>query len=327
MSTMATDNAAPVEQPSGRSLSAKARDYGIVVCFLLLFLTLTLTSDAFFSQANFLNILDQSAPIGIIACGATLVLIAGGFDLSVGAIFALAGVTAASLTNSVGVEAGIAGGVLAGTAAGIVNGVLVNYAGVNPFVATLGSALIFRGLAVVITTGMLITVTDRAFSNLGQGDVLGLRYSVLILIAFIAISWVILARTKLGRHIYAVGGNAEAARLSGISVERVRAFTYAFSGMAGGVAGVIAASRVATGQSDVGIGLEFTAISAVVIGGTSIYGGEGAIWRTVLGVLLLALIQNGFNLLDVQPYYQQMFLGSIIILAVAIDAWGKKRGK
>ncbi len=300
-------------------------DYAVLLTFVALFVALSVASPAFLRPRNLFNILDQSAPVGIIACAATLVIIAGGFDLSAGAIFALAGVVAAKLANVSNPAVGMLAGLVVALVLGAVNGGLVSGFQINPFVATLSTGMMIRGLAVVITGGFLVTVADRSYTVIGRSSLLGIKYSIWLFVAFIAITWFVLARTKLGRHIYAVGGNPEAARLSGIRVGWVRTLTFAISGFAAGLAGLIASSRVSTGQADAGSLIELTAIAAVVIGGTSIAGGEGTIWRTVIGVLLLALIGNGFNMLSVQPFYQDIVKGAIIVVAVAIDAWSKRR--
>lgn len=303
------------------------RDYGIVLSLGILFVVLALTSDAFLTTTNLLNILDQSASVGIIACAGTLVIIAGGFDLSVAAVFALSGVVAAAVANELGAPVGLAAGVAAGTTAGAMNGALTTVGRVNPFIATLATMIMFRGAALVLTGGLLILVSDPSFTGPGRETLVGIRYPVWIFVAFAVGSSIVLTRTRFGRYVFACGGNAEAARLSGIRVGLIRGATFAISGFAAGLAGVISASRVSTGQADAGTGMELTAIAAVVIGGTSIMGGEGAIWRTVLGVLLLALIGNGFNLLGVEPTYQQMFQGAIIATAALIDVWVRRRGE
>lgn len=304
---------------------SSARNYGIVIAFLALFVTLSIASEAFLSSSNLLNIADQNAAIGIMACAGTFVFIAGGFDLSVAAVFALSGVIAAKVAVSTGVAPGLVAGVLAGLAVGVINGAVTTVGRVNAFVATLATSIIVRGLAVLLSGGLLITVTDESFSHLGSGAIGDVKYTTLVWLAFGLISGFVLSRTTIGRAAYACGGNPEAARLSGIRVSFVRAATFAFSGLAAGLAGVLEASRVSTGQADSGMGLELSVIAAIVIGGTSIAGGEGAIWRTVLGVLLLALIGNGFNLLSIDASYQQMFQGAIILGAVALDAWARRR--
>jgi ribose transport system permease protein len=300
-------------------------DYGVVISFIVLFVALSIASPAFLSSRNLLNILDQSAPVGIIACAATLVIIAGGFDLSAGAIFALAGVVAAKIAVATDPIVGILFGLFVAAVFGIINGLLVSGFQINPFVATLATGMMIRGLAVVLTGGFLVTVQNEAYSVIGRESFLGVKYSVWIFAAVIAVSWFTLARTSFGRHVYAIGGNPEAARLSGVRVGVIRTATFAISGAAAGLAGLIASSRVSTGQADAGSLIELTAIAAVVIGGTSISGGEGTIWRTVIGVLLLALIGNGFNMLSVEPFYQDIVKGAIIVVSVAIDAWSKRR--
>jgi ribose transport system permease protein len=321
---MATAERAGVTGSRGISIGT-LWDYGVVISFIVLFVALSIASPAFLSSRNLLNILDQSAPVGIIACAATLVIIAGGFDLSAGAIFALAGVVAAKIAVETEPILGILFGLLVALVFGIINGLLVSGFQINPFVATLATGMMIRGLAVVLTGGFLVTVQNEAYSVIGRGSLLGVKYSVWIFAAVIAVSWFTLARTSFGRHVYAIGGNPEAARLSGVRVGVIRTATFAISGAAGGLAGLIASSRVSTGQADAGSLIELTAIAAVVIGGTSISGGEGTIWRTVIGVLLLALIGNGFNMLSVEPFYQDIVKGAIIVVSVAIDAWSKRR--
>jgi ribose transport system permease protein len=307
----------------GVGLSA-IRDYGIVASFVALFLTLTLASDVFLSQANMLNVLDQSAAVGLMAVGGTLVIIAGGFDLSVGAVFAIAGVVAAKAATSVDPEIAYVLGISVGLGIGVLNGLLTTIGRINPLVATLASSIIIRGVALVLTGGFLVSVTDAEFTSLGQGKVGAIYYSIVIWAIFAGACGFLLSRSAAGRYIYAAGGNPEAARLSGIRVGLVRTATYAVSGLSAGIAGVLVTSRVATGQADAGTGIELAVIAAIVIGGTSILGGEGAVWRTVLGVLLLAMIGNGFNLLGVNPIYQQILQGGIILTAVAVDAWARK---
>ena len=301
------------------------RDYGIVFAFIALFVTLAFSSNVFVSQQNFLNILDQWAAIGIIAIGSTLVFIAGGFDLSIAAVFALSGIISAKAAEAWGVAPGLLLGCLIGLGVGICNGIIVTAGRINPFMATLASSLMIRGLALAVSGGFLVRVADdKGFDVIGRGEFLGAKYSVYIFAGAILVAGLLLHRTTYGRYIYASGGNAEAARLSGVRVDLVRASTYALSGLSAGIGGMIVASRVNTGQADAGVGLEFDAIAAVVIGGTSILGGAGAIWRTVLGVLMLAMIQNGFNLLNVDAVYQRIIYGAIIITAVGIDAWSRR---
>jgi ribose transport system permease protein len=302
-----------------------AREYGIVASFLALFITLSVASDAFLTKSNILAMLDQTAPVGIMAVGGTLVFIAGGFDLSVASIFAVAGVVAAKLVDPLGPTGALLAGALVGVGMGAINGGLVTWGRINPFIATLGTQIVFRGLALVLTGGLLLTVTEPSFSTFGQGGVLGITYGIWTWLVFALIGGFILSRTTLGRYIYGTGGNREAARLSGVRVQLIRALTFVVSGFCASVAGVLLASRISTGQADAGAGSELTVIAGIVIGGISIFGGEGAIWRCVLGVLMLTMISNGFNLLNIDAIYSDMFQGGVILLAVGVDAWSRRR--
>lgn len=301
------------------------REYGIVLSFVALFLILTFSSDAFFTQRNLLNILNQQTPTLIIAVAGTLVIIAGGFDISVGAVYALAGVVGTKVGLEVDPYVGMAAGIAIGLGTGLLNGIVATVGRINSLIATLASSFIFRGLAIVITAGTVFLIDDMRYAGLGQNDVFGVKIAVWIAALWIAALWFILTRTVFGRFVFAAGDNPEAARLAGVRVNVVRTITFTLSGLAASLAGVIASSRFQSGAADVGVGLEFTVIAGIVVGGTSILGGEGAVWRTVLGVLFIALIGNGFTLLEVDPIYQQIVQGGIIIVAVAVDAWSRYR--
>jgi ribose transport system permease protein len=305
---------------------AVLRDYGIVFAFAALFIVLSLASPVFFTRINLLNILDQWSATLIIAVAGTLVLIAGGFDLSVGSIFALAGVIAALTVPHIGAWGAILLGVGAGLGCGVLNGILATWGRINPFITTLATSIMIAGLALALTHGNLISVlTNTHFTVLGRGKFGTIKYSIWTLLAFTLACGYLLSRTTYGRRVYASGGNPEAARLSGVRVNLVKASTFALSGTAAGIAGTIVASRVATGQADSGgLGIALDAVAGIVIGGTSILGGAGAVWRTVLGVLLLAMIGNGFNLLNVNSTYQRIFTGAIILFAVGLDAWSRR---
>ena len=319
---------------SARSISAFLLNYGIVIAIILLYIVLTWQTDAFLTLRNQLNILDQAHQIGLIAIAATVVIIAGGFDLSTGAIFAMSGVVAAMVARDLAGNEVLAPllpqlgwliGILAGLTLGLMNGVLVTVFRINTFVATLSSGIVIRGLALVITQAEQVRVSDRSFQLLARSDFFGVRSTVYIWLGLALVLTFVLLRTRFGRYVFAAGDNPEAARLSGINVDLIRTLTFGISGFAAGVAGVISASKFLKAQNDNGQGLELIAIAAVVIGGTSIMGGEGAVWRTVLGVILLRLIENGFNLINVEPFYQDIFQGLIILLAVALDALRHRR--
>ncbi len=317
------------EEKQGNRFVKLLLDYGIVFAVAVIFIILAFQTDSFFTLRNQLNILDQAHQIGLLAIAATVVIIAGGFDLSMGAIFAMSGVVAALVARDLGQIESIASaapylgwiaGVLAGTLFGLLNGVLVTTFRINTFVATLASGIVIRGLALVITQAEQIRVADRNFQLLARGTLGPVRNTVIIWLGFGIVLTLVLLYTKFGRYIFAAGDNPEAARLSGINVDRIRTLSFGISGFAAGLAGVISASKFLKAQNDSGQGLELIAIAAVVIGGTSIMGGEGAIWRTILGVLLLRLISNGFNLINVDTFYQDIFQGLIILFAVALDA-------
>jgi ribose transport system permease protein len=300
------------------------RDYAIIFTFTALFITLSLWSPVFLTRTNLLNILDQSSALGIIACGGTVVFIAGGFDLSVGAVFAMAGVVAAEAEPHVGPAGAMALGALVGIGLGLANGIIVTLGRINAFMATIGTGFVIRGFAIVITGGLLIAVFNPSYQTLGRSELFGLRYSIWAWAIFALLLTLLLRYTVFGRAVFASGGNPEAARLSGIRVNVVRTIAFAISGFSAALGGLIVSSRVQTGQADAGTGIELTVIAAIVIGGTSIFGGEGAIWRSVMGILLLTLVGNGFDLLNVNPIYQQILQGLIILFAVGLDAWSRK---
>ncbi|MDR0345747.1 MAG: ABC transporter permease [Nocardiopsaceae bacterium] len=305
--------------------AVRLQEFAIVGVCLALFIGLTVASPAFLTGQNIRNILDQNSALGIIACGETIVIISGSFDLSVGAIYAVAGIIAVILSNQVGPAAGIAAAIGCGLVLGALNGAFVVFGRVHSFIATLASQYIFNGLALVISGGLIIQSRRAGFAVIGQYLTGGVNVTIWILAVVVIVTALLLGRTTWGRHVFAVGGNQEAARLSGIRVSYVRGSVFALSGTAAALAGVIAASRVGTAQAGTGTGLELAAIATTVLGGTSIFGGEGAIWRTVLGVLLIAMIGNGFNLLSLSATYQQVVEGVLIILAVTVDAYTRLR--
>jgi len=300
------------------------REYGVVLVLLVLFVALAFSSDAFLTTSNLKNVIDGAVPVGLIAVAGTLVIIAGGFDLSAGAIFAVSAVVGVKISNEVSPVVGILAGVLLGCGLGALNGLLVTVGRVNHFVGTLGTWIAFGGVATAISGASLILVDDPSFANLANTDVLGFHVSTWILLAVALLFGFLLNRTTFGRQAFGTGGNAAAARLSGISVNRIVATTYVLSGGVAALAGLIVAARSLTVTGDTGSGIIFEAIAAILVGGNSVLGGEGAIWRTIVGVLILALIANGLNLLGLDPIYQQVVQGAIIVIAVATDAWTRQ---
>lgn len=308
-----------------RGLVDVARGYAIVVAFLALVVVLSLASPHFLTAINLANTLESGAIYGIVAVALTILLIVGEFDLCAGAIFVLAGIVAAKLQPTLGTTPALLGGIAAGLLIGVLNGLAVTLFGVNSFIATLAASLMVAGLGTRLTDGFQLYISDTSFALLGNGTVAGLPYFVWIFLAFAGLLWFVLARTRLGRWLYVTGGNREAARLAGLRTDGLRIIAFAASGFAAGLAGVILVSR--TGTAIAGNGLAeviFPAIAAVVVGGTSILGGRGAVWRTILGVLFLECIRNGFNLIEVDPYYQDIVRGGIILTAVAADALSRR---
>jgi len=304
----------------------RLRSAGIVIPFVALFITLTIASSSFATKVNLLNILDQQAAVLIIAAAGTLVLVAGGIDLSVGAVYALAGVTAAELAQHMAPGPAIIVGTLVGFVVGLVNGIVATYFRITPLIATLAMSFVISGIGSLITHGNLVVLFSHpGFGDLTHTQFLTVKTSIWIMLAAVAVLGLFLARTTIGRYMYAAGGNAEAARLAGVNVNRVRVVSFMLSGGAAALAGVIDASRVLSAQSASGESLTFTVLAGIVVGGTSILGGEGAVWRTVVGVLFIALIGNGYDLLGLNPLYEQITLGAIMLLAVGIDAWARQR--
>lgn len=298
--------------------------YAVLVIAAILIVMLTLLSDSFLTLRNLQNILNQNAPLAIMASAMTLVIIGGGFDLSVAAIFAVAGVTAAWVALNLDPYVGLLVAPLVGAALGLVNGVVITRLNVHSFLATIATSLVFKGVAIVISDGRLIPVRIDEFTWLGRDKFLGVFIAVYVLAAFALMLTFILNRTALGRKIFAVGGNEEAAILSGIRTDRIKIATFVFAGLAAGLAAAISVSRISMGQASAGAGMELQAIAAVILGGTSIYGGVGAVWRSVAGVLLLALINNGFNILNADPFYRDLTTGLVILGAVGISAAGRR---
>jgi ribose transport system permease protein len=326
---MSVTEAPPVpERPASHASTVvdHLRTTGILLPFAALFLTLSVTSSSFLTKVNLLNILDQQAATLVIAAAGTLVLVAGGIDLSVGAVYSLAGVTAAEVAQRTSPVLAIVLGIGVGLAVGLVNGLVVTRLRINALIATLAMSFVVSGLGTLVTHGNLVVLFEHPeFGDLARTQIITVKTSIWIAVAMVAVIGVLLARTTAGRYMYAAGGNAEAARLAGVRVDAVRVLTFVVSGGAAGLAGVIDASRVLSAQASSGDALAFTVLAGIVVGGTSILGGEGAVWRTFLGVLFIALIGNGYDLLGLDPLYEQITLGVILLLAVAVDAWARQR--
>jgi ribose transport system permease protein len=332
---VAGDHAAAdgITVPGWRSLrrikAEHVRDYGIVVFAAALFIYFSIASPVFLTSQNLLNLVYQNATIGIAACAVTFTIIAGNFDLSLGSIFVLSEVLGAYAAVHLGVWWAFPVAIFSGLMMGLINGLLVTKLHVNAFLATLASALSFGGIAVGVTHGgLLITPSSHVFTFLGQNRVAGIQYPVIIFAVVAIVLQLVLAYTVFGRHLYGVGDNSNAARLSGLKVSRTVIFTFVITGAACGLSGLIDSSTTGSGTSDMsGLGgtLALLAIAGVALGGTSIFGGVGSVWRTVLGVLMLGMITNGFDLLAVPDYWQNIVRGILIIIAVAIGSFIERR--
>ncbi|PIO96763.1 D-ribose transporter subunit; membrane component of ABC superfamily [uncultured Pleomorphomonas sp.] len=309
----------------GTKVKQIAARYGIYIAFAVMFVFLSLWSPWFLTFDNILNILRQCSINGIIAVGATLVIITGGIDLSVGAIVALAAVSASSVAHpdSYPVIVPILVGLAVGALCGGVNGFIIAKGRIAPFIVTLGMMTIVRGASLVMSDGRPVINLSDEYNTIGGGYLWGVPLPVFLFIAVVLIGAFLLHFCKFGRHVYAVGGNELAATVSGLNVGRVKLGVYTLAGLFAGFAGIILSSRVMTGSPAAGAGYELDAIAAVVIGGTSLAGGTGAILGTVIGTLIIGTMNNGLDLLNVSSYFQQIVKGIIIISAVLLDQYTK----
>lgn len=294
-----------------------------LVVLVGLSVTMAILSPYFLSVNNFLNILLATSTIGILAIAATFVIGSGGLDLSLGSVMGLSGVVGAYVSVNLGMPpaSGVLGCIAAGALAGFINGQLVTRAFVPAFIVTLGMLGLARGLGLVISDGRVIYGLPSELVYLGQGRPLGIPMPVIIFIVTALVTHYILAFTRFGRYTLAIGDNENAARTAGIKVERHRLILYTLSGGLAGLAGMLFMARINSGDPTAGITYELTAITAAIIGGTNLFGGRGSILGTMIGALIMGVLQNGLNLLAVQSYYQQMAIGAVLIFAVFIDQY------
>ncbi|HPU22078.1 MAG TPA: ABC transporter permease [Thermoclostridium caenicola] len=297
---------------------------GIIIALLVLCVALSvnpITAKTFLTVKNIFNVLRQISTNLFLACGMTMVIILGGIDLSVGSIIALSGCLAAGAVVRYNLPLGVALliGVLVGLTIGLFNGVVISRTTIPPFIVTLATMNIAKGLAYVYTGGSPVRVVTKEWQFLGAGYIGSVPTPVIILIVVLIVTAIIMNKTRMGRYIYAVGGNAQAAEFSGIKVSRVKFFVYAYSGLMAGLAGIVLASRMYSGQPTAGEGAEMDAIAAVVVGGTSMAGGYGKIGGTIIGGLIIGILNNGLNLLNVNSFWQYVIKGAVILLAVFID--------
>lgn len=300
--------------------------FSILLTFVILFIFLSFATDAFFSVANLINVLRQASTQMIVSIGMTFVLILGGIDLSVGSVACLTGTMTAGLMVRSNVPTALALliGVLLGIVIGIINGVIISKVKIPPFIATLAMMSTARGAALIYSGGYPITNMPEDALFLGRGYIGGIPVPVIIMVLLVVLAWVTLTSTKFGRHTYAIGGNEECARLSGIKVDRTKIAVYAISGASAAITGILLTMRLASSQPTLGNGLELDAIAAVVLGGTSLFGGRGYVLGTILGALFLTVLGNGLNILSVGSFWQQFLKGIILIIAVSLYEKRKK---
>jgi ribose/xylose/arabinose/galactoside ABC-type transport system permease subunit len=291
--------------------------YGIFAALVIECLVLAVTTDSFLRFENLMNVLRQNSFTAILAAGMTFAILTAGIDLSVGSVVGLAGVLCADVLAKGGpVGAGIAVALLVGMAVGATNGLVVTWIKIPPFLVTLAMMLIVRGVARKYTGARPISGLPASFSALSAG-----LTPALIMLAVFALAWVALVRTPFGRHVYAVGGNPEAAWLSGIRVERTLVWVYLLCGLAAGMTGALMASRLDAGHPEAGMLYELDAVAAVVVGGGSLFGGRGSVWGTLAGAFFIGILNNGLNLHNVGGYEQQIVKGLVLLLAASLDLW------
>jgi len=302
------------------------RNLGILVAFLLMVIFLSISTNTFLTVTNSVNVFRQIFTNVTISVGVMLAIMIGGIDLSVGSVIALAGCIAAKLLAdfNVPIPISILVGCLAGTLVGLTNGLIISYTGMPPFVVTLAMQNICRGLAYLSTNGKTVRVNVPEFEIIGTGYAGPIPYLAIYTVIILIITFFILNRTVLGRHIYAVGGNREAARFSGIKPMTIEIFIYTFSGLLAAIAGVVLTARMASGQPTVGIGYETDAVAASGLGGTSMKGGVGTVGGMLIGALVIGVLSNGMNLLGINAFWQYVVKGVVIILAVYIDMLRKR---
>ncbi len=340
MAKISPDDSVAVKKTGKTQLGEIFNKYGIIIILLLIVALMSIaTGGMFLKPVNLLNVVRQISFIGLIGIGVTIVIITTGIDLSSGSVLALASVTAAMFAHPAKDAAGqyieavgeyplivpILVGLIVATVAGTINGLIIAFFELPPFIVTLGMFTAARGAAFLVTNGKPIGDFSDSFNFLGGGDILGLPMPILLLIIMTIFTYIILNKTKFGRHIYAVGGNQQAAIISGVNVKLIKVVVYGYASFLAGIAGISLAARIESGQPSAGIGFEFDAITAAVIGGTSqAVGGIGTVQGTIIGALIIGVINNGMTLMGVNSYWQQIFKGVIIIGAVLLD---KKRTK
>lgn len=331
-------SAPPAAQPTATNAPAenstslmatvgRSNQIGVALALIVLVALMAFIAPYFWTTGNLLEVMRQVSAIAILAAGGTFVILTAGIDLSVGSALGLCAMVAIVVAdNGLSPWTAILLCLVAGVAIGLVNGVVTAFLALPAFIVTLAALTYLRGFVYVGTGGTTVTPDEVAFSWIGQSSLLGVPVAAWIMIVVYAGGWFLLNRTIFGRQIYAIGGNAEAARLSGISVRRVTAMVYVISGLTAGIAGLIIAARLQSAVPDLGSGYELNAIAAIVLGGTSLMGGRGSLLGTLIGALFIGVLSNGMTLMNVESFYQQIIMGFVILLAVLVDRL-RRRGK
>lgn len=299
--------------------------YALVLIVVAAVIVISLTVPNFATWANISNVLQRNSIIGIVACGMLLMIVLGGFDLSVGSVGAMASVVAAAMIVDVSMPLGILLALGLGLCVGLVNGFCIAKIGINPFVATLGTQVLVTGMLFVATSAQPVYGVPESFTMLGLGRIGPVPIPTIIFAAVALVTWAILRFTTFGHHIYAVGGNKAAARLAGIDVDRVTLATYAIGGLFAAIAGIVLLGQTSIGQPASAADWPLAAIAAVVVGGVPLSGGVGTVGGAVLGTLLLGIVANALNLLGISPYWQPAVTGTVILVAVGFDSYQRKR--
>mgnify|MGYP001283592016 CR=1 FL=1 len=315
-----------LENPSVRGIRrlAPVKELGPLLALLALCALVSILSPVFLTTSNLLNVLVQAAVVSVLAAGVNFAILTGGIDLSVGSVLGLVGVLIAATYKSTGsVFLALAAALFLGFSLGLFNGLMVTVGRIPSFIATLGTMSIARGLAFVFTQGRPISSFPASFRALGAGEVWGIPIPIIVVFVVYAVAHYVLTQTPYGRAIYAIGSNEEAARLSGVNVGWYKAAAFGISGLLAGLAAIMFTGRINSAHPLAGNGYELDAIAAVVIGGTSLSGGEGRVWGTFVGALIMGVIRNGLNLLMVDSYWQQVVIGAVIVIAVLLDRRGR----
>lgn len=308
------------------NVKANISKYKSLIGLVLLCIVITIVTPNFLSVSNITNVFTQVSVNAIIAIGMTFVILTGGIDLSVGSTLAISGAVGASIVKSTGnVFLAIIVAAVIGIAVGLINGLLVSKGKLQAFIVTLATMTIFRGATLVFTDGTPISKLPEAFVKIGNGKLGFMPIPVIITIIIAIIAVYALSQTRFGRYLYALGGNEDASRLSGINTDKIKTLVYVVSGFASAIAGVIITSRIGSASPNAGTGFELDAIAAVVIGGTSLAGGEGTITGTLIGALIIGVLNNGLNLMNVSPFYQSIVKGLVILIAVLLDKKSRKK--